>query len=153
MLKKIINKIKYKLFLKWNKLRLKNKDFTILVNNCTGGIIYHELGLRFNSPTINVGIKHNDFLNFVKHLKEYKDNEMIEIKEKGINYPIGKLINKKYGDIKLYFQHYNSFEEAKEKWFKRYNRINYDNLYVILDFGPKLDNNIYKKFTKLNIKN
>ena len=78
------------------------------------GIIYHELGLKFNSPTINLYIKKEEFLNLVNHLKEYKNAKMIEIKEKDIDYPIGKLINKKYGDITIYFMHYNSFEEAKK---------------------------------------
>lgn len=32
-------------------LRLKNKDFSILTNHCMGGIIYHDLGLKFLSPT------------------------------------------------------------------------------------------------------
>lgn len=36
------------------RLRLENSDITILSNNCIGGIIYHKLGLRFKSPTINL---------------------------------------------------------------------------------------------------
>lgn len=152
MIRKIINKIKYKLFIKNNKKRLNNKELTILTNNCMAGIIYHELGLKFNSPTINLFIKKDEFLNLVNHLKEYENSKLIEIKEDGIDYPIGKLINKKYGDITIYFMHYNSFEEAKEKWIERYKRIDYDNIYVILDVGPEKEfkPSLLKEFDKLS---
>lgn len=33
-----------------DRLRLRNKDFTLITSNCVGGIIYHELGLPFLSP-------------------------------------------------------------------------------------------------------
>ena len=47
-----------------NKKRLKNKDFTLLTPNCLAGIIYHNLGLQFSSPTIN--IQFNDKTEFYK---------------------------------------------------------------------------------------
>ena len=34
--------------------RLKNKNFTLITNNCTGGVIYNRLGLKFLSPTIKL---------------------------------------------------------------------------------------------------
>lgn len=34
--------------------KLLKKNITIISNNCTGGFVYHDLGLRFNSPTINL---------------------------------------------------------------------------------------------------
>ena len=45
----ILNKIKC-------KKRLENKDFSLLVGNCLGGYVYHQLGLPFTSPTINLMI-------------------------------------------------------------------------------------------------
>lgn len=33
--------------------RLRNYSPTIISNNCCAGFIYHDLGLKFNSPTIN----------------------------------------------------------------------------------------------------
>ena len=118
------------------------------------GIIYHELGLKFNSPTINLFIKKEEFLILINHLKEYQNSELIEVKEEGINYPIGKLINKEYGDITIYFMHYLSFEEAKNKWIERYKRIDYSNIYVILDIGPdeKSVPTLLKEFDRLKYK-
>lgn len=42
--------------------RLVNKDITILANNCNAGFIYHDLGLQFKSPTINLFFFKDHFL-------------------------------------------------------------------------------------------
>ena len=39
---------------KKNRRLLKNRDIPIISANCVGGVIYHDLGLAFNSPTINL---------------------------------------------------------------------------------------------------
>ena len=36
--------------------RLKNTDFTIIASNCCGTMMYHDLGLPFLSPTINLNL-------------------------------------------------------------------------------------------------
>ena len=43
---------------KWERSKLKNSDFTIISNTCIAGKIYHDLGLRFLTPTINLYFKH-----------------------------------------------------------------------------------------------
>ena len=55
-----------KLGLRWNRLvrkiwvdprnrrRLRNREFTILCNNCNAGVITHDLGQQFCSPTVNL---------------------------------------------------------------------------------------------------
>lgn len=45
-----------------NRERLDNKDFSLLSSNCLGGFILHDLGLRFNSPFINLWLKPGDFI-------------------------------------------------------------------------------------------
>lgn len=42
--------IKFRAIFKRNKL--KNKDFTIISNNCWGGLTYEEYGLPKMSPTV-----------------------------------------------------------------------------------------------------
>ncbi len=54
-----------------NRKRLKNKNFTVLSNNCVGGVILHELGERFNSPTVNLFFKAEDYLKFLENLDYY----------------------------------------------------------------------------------
>ncbi len=52
----------------------------------------------------------------------------------GHTYPIANL-----GDVKLHFNHYESFEAAKEMWERRKKRINWENLFVMFfDDNPEL---------------
>ena len=46
--------------------------------------------------------------------------------EEGIEYPVGLL-----KDIKIYFQHYKTEEEAKAKWNERAKRMDYDKLFIL----------------------
>ncbi len=108
--------------------RLKNKDFTVIGSNCNGMFMYYDLGMRYLTPTINLSIKMNDFVKMVKNLRWYMDQELTEVKEKeeGFKCPTGLL-----GDIRVYFIHYNSFEEGKQKWEERKRRINWDNIFIV----------------------
>lgn len=112
--------------------KLKNSDFTLLCNNCCGGIICHDLGVKFNTPFINVGVHYKDFIKVCCNLEKYMASELMETREEGIAHPMGLL-----GDVKLYFPHDASFEDAKKNWDKRASRINYDNIYVLM--GQHLD--------------
>lgn len=123
----------------WKKqLRARNRNMnpTILAGNCAPGFIYHNLGLRFNSPTINLWMHANDFFALAAHLREYAASRMEEITDAGVDYPVGRLIpdDTELPALTLYFQHYHSYEEARDKWFERYARINYDNICVIQEF-------------------
>lgn len=110
-----------------DRKRLQNKDFTILCTNCIGGVMYHHLGLKFLSPTINLWIAPSDFIKLLKKPSKYLSSEMKEVSETGVNYPVGKL-----EDITIFGQHYDSFDELKEKWNQRKNRINWDNTYLFM---------------------
>ena len=59
--------------------RINNKEFTLISSNCMGGLIYHNLGLKFNSPTINMQMYTNEYYNFVMNLEEYLSKEIIFI--------------------------------------------------------------------------
>lgn len=92
---------------RWNKLirkrfvvprlrqRLVNKDVTILANNCNAGFIYHDLGLQFLSPTINLFFYKDHFFTFLEHLDEYLAEEIRECKfpqyKPEIQYPVCNL--------------------------------------------------------------
>lgn len=103
-----------------------NKDFTIFSSNCIGGVISSELGVRFNSPFVNLWLYPNDYIKFLKNPKKYINCKLEFCKEENINYPIGVL-----DDIKIYFYHYKDQKDAELAWNRRKERINFDNLYVI----------------------
>lgn len=121
--------------------RIKNKDFTIISRDCLGGYIYHKLGMKFLSPTINLFMNADDFAYFCCYLDEYINNANLEYEKigniVGKDFPICLLKprNKTLPVIEISFNHYDSFEQAKEKWEERSKRINWNNIYVINDLA------------------
>lgn len=109
------------------KSRRKNRisNFTLLCGNCMGGYIYHQLGLEFQSPTINLMMLQPDFYKFILNLDYYLSLEFEEVTTPS-GVPVGKL-----GDITVYFTHYDSFEDGVNSWKRRVSRIDRDNLYIV----------------------
>ena len=131
-------------YLKRKRRLLKNHDFSLIASNCNGACILHDLGLKFNSPFVNLWLEPNDFIKMLKSLHHYMSCDIEFIKEEGIDYPIGLL-----DDVKIYFQHYKNEDEAKLKWKERVARLNYDNLFIMFTNkdGCTLDN--LKEFDNL----
>lgn len=117
------------------KKRLNNSDFTIICNNCWGGYVYRRYGVPYLSPTVGLYFFASDFIKLCSDVKGYmqKPLEFIpyteskyqaEIEAKGQTaVPIARL-----GDVEVVFLHYKTQEEAAEKWTRRAERINYENL-------------------------
>jgi len=140
---------KRKKYIKKLQKRLINKTFTLITNNCIGGVIYNRLGLKFLSPTINLWFKEEDYLTFIYNLKEFvEQGELTEIEQTEYDYPVGKL-SASCGEIIIYFMHYKSFEEAKEKWIDRCKRIVWDNIYYIMELKPETTQEQVNKFNNL----
>lgn len=146
------------------RAKIKNKDFTIISRDCLGGYIYHKLGMRFLSPTINLFMNADDFAYFCFHLEKYiKDSKLVYKKVGnivGVDFPICSLVPNDINlpTLEINFNHYKNFEEAKSKWEERCQRINWNNIFIINDLAhdhvecyfknetPQIFNNIkYKK--------
>ena len=128
--------------------RLKNTNPTIISSDCFGGLVYHNLGLKFMSPTINLFFSKDDFITFVSNLKGFLDAELKEDLSATEKFPVGTLEcddNK----ISINFMHYKTFEEAKEKWDERKKRIDYDNIFIIQVIGENLTGEDIEKFSNL----
>ena len=110
----------------YNRLRLKNKDFSVFSANCNGACICHDLGLAFRSPFVNLVLTAPDFVRFLKAPREYlaAPLEFIPTEEA---YPVAKL-----KDITLHFMHYHTPEEAESAWLRRCKRINWDDLFILM---------------------
>ena len=112
-------------------IKLYSSNISIISCNCWGGITYNYLGMEFLSPFINMYEEEADYLKLLANLGFYLkqplvfEKEMYEINLKR-NFPVAML-----SDIRLYFNHYESFDEAKVKWYQRLNRINYNNLFIM----------------------
>ena len=112
-----ILKFKIKLATKLHRIGLKNRNFTIVSNNCWGGYVYQEFGLRYNTPFIGLFIYAEDYIKLLKNFRYYMNQELkfIDIskskyirdvksrKDRRDDYPVGIL-----EDIELHFLHYNS---------------------------------------------
>ena len=114
-------------FTKYEQL-IKNPP-SIISRHCWGGMLFNQLGIKFNSPFVNFFLLDKDFNKLSKNFEDYMSQELVFVRdefEHNLNrkYPIGKL-----DDIQLYFNHYMNFEEAKRKWDERKERINYNNLF------------------------
>ena len=44
-----------------NRLRLKNHGFSLFANDCIGGVMTHNVGEPFNSPTVNLFFERGNF--------------------------------------------------------------------------------------------
>lgn len=108
------------------RLRLRNKDFSIICSNCIGGLIYHRLGKEFLSPTVNLWIRQYDFIKLICDLDEYMKKELVFVSSE-YDHPVAVL-----GDVTIYFNHSKSEEEAKADWERRKTRIRYDNLFIVM---------------------
>ena len=126
MANSIIARLEHRVYLELKKKKLKNHSPTIISSNCNGAYILHDLGLRFNTPTVNLYFETKDYLKFVSNLDKYLSAELIEVVS-NYSYPVGQL-----DDIFIYFMHYGSFDEAKLKWNERKKRIDKDNMFLIM---------------------
>lgn len=116
------------------RLRLKNRDPSILTNNCVGGIMYHDLGLEFLSPTINLFMNVREFLLFLEQLDAFLALDVEDITTQTDTYPIGLLRKSETESVRLNFMHYQSFAQAREKWNARKKRLRRDNIYIVLEY-------------------
>lgn len=107
---------------------LKNRNITFLIPNCLGGILFHDLGLQFMSPTVNLMMTQTDFVKFVLNMEGYLDQEFVFFKDTNYQCPCALL-----GDITVHFTHYPSEEDAIKKWDERKKRINRDNLFIFCE--------------------
>ncbi len=129
--------------------RLHTDDVTIISANCNGGIVSHDLGLQFRSPTVNLFIPANDFIKFCEKLEHYLSiDELVECtdiaKTKGANYPVAYL-----DDILLFLVHYSSVEEAQRRWNERKKRINWNNIAIMATDRDGMTDELKDRFEKL----
>lgn len=151
-----LNKIAWCVLIYLKRISLKNKGFTLIANNCNGGIIYHSMGERFLSPTINLFIPVEDYFCFLENIHEAVATDIYEIETdragKTFKYPLGELTLKNGKTIQIHFMHYKSFDEAQTKWIERCKRINFRNLFVLMEMGIETTDEYAERFRNLPFK-
>lgn len=153
-----IRKYYIKATYKLRRKKINCDNFTIISNNCWGGIVYQSYGLKYNTPTVGLFFMAEDYIKFVFNIREYLNYELkfINYKEskrykllgETLNYPIARL-----NDIEIYFMHYKTENEAREKWERRCKRINWNKILFKFSNQNCCSKEHIKKFMALPEKN
>ena len=108
-------------------LSLKNFNFSIVSDDCWGGMIYQELGLPYNTPFVGMWVVKPDFLRMLKNLQSYLFCELTFKKDTNKDFPVGLL-----GDVEIHFNHYayKSEEQVLELWKRRLSRFNHNKILI-----------------------
>ena len=134
--------------------KLKNRNFSVLSQNCVGCVMLHDLGQPFNSPTVNLYMSSPDYIIFLERLTEFIGQKLTFV-ESDKRYPKGILFYDADGEkksISLYFPHDNDTGKIQNDWLRRSERVHYDNLYVIATDRDGLTMDILERFSMLPYK-
>lgn len=132
----------------YNQLRLKNKDFSIFSSNCNGACICHDLGLQFRSPFVNLFLNAGDYIKFLEDPEDYLAEPLVFTGMPNVNYPVARL-----KDITIHFMHYETDEEARLAWERRKQRINWENLFILMSDQDGCTDELMRRFDALPYKN
>ena len=135
--------IQVRLFAKKVSQYLDLSDVTLLSQNCIGGVMYHDCKAKFLTPTVNLYILPSEFIKFVNNYEKYL-SEQPQV-TMGQDYPIGRLSD----DIQINFMHYETTDDALQKWEARKKRINKDKIFVICIERDGFNEENYREFKKI----
>ncbi len=148
------------LFAKNRRQRLNRCDFSIISNNCWAGSVYRYFGLPYQSPTEGLYFFASDYVRFSANLRHYlvAPLEFIDVHE-SLHYDVlesrgetGKPIAL-IDDVEIVFLHYPTVKEASEKWYRRVERVNWDNLFIKFSQMNNCTDEDLRKFDEIDFPN
>lgn len=124
MISKAIVKICHQTFVEKYKAKLIKNDFAIISQNYAG-VLYHDLGLQFQSPTINMSIDGESFVKLVENLPFHLKAKTFPITDCYYEEDRPEFRYPKIGveDIEFRCIHYKNCNEAIEMWECRNNEL------------------------------
>lgn len=146
---------------------LNSTDFTIISNNCWGGMIYESYNLPKKTPTVGMFFMAKDYIEFLSDLEGYISGDLTFINPSDSrwknmpelasdnrfgHYPIGVLSNG-INSVEIFFLHYHSEQEALDKWKRRIKRINWNKLLIKFNDQNGCTETEVKRFMALPFKN
>ncbi len=139
-------------YLHTHKALLRINDFTVISNNCWGGILYQDLGLPYLTPFVNMFMFADCYLKLVKNLRVYMQVDL-QISDKSrylsqpTSYPVGHL-----NDVEIHFIHYTFQDPVADMWNRRRTRINYSRLFFVLSERDGCEPKHINEFSSLSHK-
>jgi len=122
--------------------KLRTDKVTIVSQNCIGGVFYHDMGLQFQSPTVNIFFTASDFVKIASNPRKYLTKK-IQVFD-GEEWPIGII-----DDVTIQFMHYHSCEEAQETWIRRVDRVDFDKIVIIATDRDGFDDTVFAEWKKI----
>lgn len=121
---------------KLRRKQLTAASFTIISNNCWGGMVYESYGLRKETPTVGMFIMPADYIKFVRDLPHYLAQELTFVDPDNSKWRATLSGESNWGtyligtldDIELHMLHYHDEATARRKWNDRVKRVNYDRI-------------------------
>ncbi|REE27453.1 uncharacterized protein DUF1919 [Winogradskyella pacifica] len=148
----IYNKWVNIIYSKYATIRLKNKEFTVICNNCFGGHLYEATNRPYNTPTVGLYFFAEDYIKFISNIEDYLKEDLKFIlksrfeeckkEHKAKKYPIGVLSN----NLEIHFLHYKTEQEAESKWNRRKERVEFENLLIIMNDQNRFSDKLMPQF-------
>ena len=105
----------------------------------------HDVGIPFNTPTVNLWINCDDFLTYMENIQELLLADIIEIPDGSSSCPVGIL----GGRVTIHFTHYSNFIEARDTWNRRRCRVDTNNLFVVMSDNSNISDESIERFKRL----
>ena len=155
-------------FAKQRRAELKQTDFTIISNNCWGGMIYESYDLPKETRTVGMFFMASDYIRFLQRLREYitgghltfinpqdsRWKEEVSGDKRFGSYPVGVLkLDETDPGVEIFFLHYKDQQQAREKWQRRCSRVNWNKLIIKFNDQNGCTEEDVKNFADLPYKN
>lgn len=124
-LQTLVNRVMRKRLNQKDKQRLKTAGVTLISSNCNGCWMLHDLGLRYNSPFVNLYIPAADYIKLLQDLPRYMEKELTFVHGLA-DYPVALL-----DDVHLYCVHYANEQDVRTQWERRKKRMDFNNVFVL----------------------
>ena len=130
-------------------------------DDCYGAEVYSALDRPYNTPFVGLSLMPPCYIEMLRNFEHYMSCELefIDSSRYQIQHERQKLLGREYpiallDGIELQFEHYESEEEAREKWERRVQRIDYDNLFIKMDVSKnEMTKELLEDFVKLPHRN
>ena len=117
--------------------KIKDTSFSIISNNCWAGDVYRYFGISYQTPTVGMYFYADEYIKFLSNLPYYLSCPLEKMSFQESKYQ--EILLKKgqenkllarLDDVEIVLLHFPDWAEAKEKWDRRVQRINFDNIIV-----------------------